>query len=111
MSDNISITSNKSQKTITQNENIEKLKENLGKEETSKEWYKEIVKLKKVLEKKIKEIPEPEKKDFQRIKDKLEYHFGCGNEELVIYLLKNYPVQGNEYSENKMQEYNKNKNI
>ena len=34
MSDNISIsiTSNKSQKTITQNENIEKLKENLGKE-------------------------------------------------------------------------------
>ena len=88
-----------------------KLAESLGKEETSKEWYKEIVKLKKVLEKKIKEIPEPEKKDFQRIKDKLEYHFGCGNEELVIYLLKNYPVQGNEYSENKMQEYNKNKNM
>ena len=88
-----------------------KLAESLGKEETSKEWYKEIVKLKKVLEKKIKEIPEPEKKDFQRIKDKLEYHFGCGNEELVIYLLKNYPVQGNEYSENKMQDYNKNKNM
>ena len=88
-----------------------KLAESLGKEETSKEWYKEIVKLKKLLEKKIKEIPEPEKKDFQRIKDKLEYHFGCGNEELVIYLLKNYPVQGNEYSENKMQEYNKNKNM
>ena len=56
-------------------------------------------------------MTEPEKKDFQRIKDKLEYHFGCGNEELVIYLLKNYPVQGNEYSENKMQEYNKNKNM
>ena len=88
-----------------------KLAESLGKEETNKEWYKEIVKLKKLLEKKIKEIPEPEKKDFQRIKDKLEYHFGCGNEELVIYLLKNYPVQGNEYSENKMQEYNKNKNM
>ena len=88
-----------------------KLAESLGKDETSKEWYKEIVKLKKLLEKKIKEIPEPEKKDFQRIKDKLEYHFGCGNEELVIYLLKNYPVQGNEYSENKMQDYNKNKNM
>ena len=30
-----------------------KLAESLGKEETSKEWYKEIVKLKKLLEKKI----------------------------------------------------------
>ena len=88
-----------------------KMAENSGENHNNKEWFKEIVKLKKELEKKIAAIPVPKKKDLQSIKNKLENKFFIGNKELIQYLLKNYPIEGYQNSEEKMNEFLKNERI
>ena len=88
-----------------------KMAENSGENQNNKEWFKEIVKLKNELEKKLAALPAPKKKDLQNVRDKLENQFFFGNKELIQYLLKNYPIEGYQNSEEKMKDFTKNEKM
>ena len=88
------------------NKSIE-MAEKVGENIINKKWYKEILKLKKEIEKKLTEIPKeiPLKKDFQKIREKIKFMFDIGNKELIEYLLKNYPIEKYKYSEETLKEF------
>lgn len=93
------------------NKSIE-MGEKSGKDQTDKKWYKEILQLKEEIEKRLKIVPkkiEP-KKDLESIKEKIKNLYNNGNKELVEYILKNYPIEKCQYSEEKMKELENNEN-
>ncbi len=86
-----------------------KLAENLGENQLNSEWYREIVKLKDELEKKIAEMSVQQNNNLERIRQKFQSIFD--SEELVKYLLRNYPCEGYQYSEEKMKEFKQKEKI
>ena len=64
------------------------------------------------IEKRLKIVPkkiEP-KKDLESIKEKIKNLYNNGNKELVEYILKNFPIEKCQYSEEKMKELENNEN-
>ena len=83
---------------------------NLKKNCKTKPWFKEIVNLRKEIENKFKNLnPAPPIEDVDDINEKFMTLFNKGDEELLRYILKNYPYQGYKFSEESINEYKKNK--
>ena len=86
---------------------------NLKKDCKSEPWFKEIVKLKDEIEKKIKNknpAPPAQILDIDQIEEKfMNILDEGGNEELLRYILKNYPYAGYSFTEESIEKYKQNK--
>ena len=86
---------------------------NLKKDCKSEPWFKEIVKLKDEIEKKIKNknpAPPAQILDIDQIEEKfMNILDEGGNEELLRYILKNYPYAGYSFTEESIEAYKQNK--
>ena len=86
----------------------EKLKNNCK----NKQWFKEIVELRNTILKKIKgykPAPPVERIDEDDLDELFLTLLNRGNEELLRYILKNYPYEGYIFTEESIEEYKKNK--
>ena len=86
----------------------EKLKNNCK----NKQWFKEIVELRNIILKKIrgyKPAPTAIKIDEDDLDELFLTLLNRGNEELLRYILKNYPYEGYIFTEESIEEYKKNK--
>ena len=76
-------------------------------------WFKEIVKLSEDIEKKkknVKPAPPAQILDIDQIEEKfMNILDEGGNEELLRYILKNYPYNGYSFTEESIEEYKRNK--
>ena len=88
-----------------------KMAENIEDDKRNSEWYTEIVNLKNGIENKLSELKTNQINNSEKIREKFKNISENGNEELVKYLLKNYPCEGCQYSEEKMQEFRANEKI
>ena len=76
----------------------------------NKPWYKELVKLAQEVETKIKnQSPAPPIENINDIEEKFMNLFNKGNEELLRYILKNYPYDNYKFTEQSINEYKKDK--
>ena len=75
-----------------------------------KPWFKEIVDLRKIIENKmICDNPAPPIENIVKFEEKFETLINRGNEELLRYILDNYPYNGHKSTDESIGEYKKNK--
>ena len=91
------------------NESIKIAKE-LGEICTNKEWYKEIIQLEEDIKKKMSSLkPAPSVGDFEVMEQEFKQNFELGVEHFLRFLLTKYPYDGCVFSEEMIQEFNKDK--
>ena len=76
----------------------------------NKPWYKELLKLAEKVEEKIKnQSPAPPIENIDDIDEKFSRLLNKGNEELLRYILQNYPYKNYQFTEESIEEYKKSK--
>ena len=76
----------------------------------NKPWYKELVKLAQEVETKIKnQSPAPPIENINDIEEKFMNLFNKGNEELLRYILQNYPYNNYQFTEQSIEDYKRSK--
>ena len=83
----------------------------LGNNYTKKDWYKEIVQLKKDIEKEkkskeIKLLIPPD--EIEHIREEFEEKYNCGEEEFLKFLIEKYPYEGYNSCIDAINQYRKN---
>ena len=76
----------------------------------NKSWYKELLKLAKKVEEKIKnQSPAPPIENIDDIDEKFSRLLNKGNEELLRYILQNYPYNNYQFTEQSIEDYKRSK--
>ena len=76
----------------------------------NKPWYKELLKLAKKVEEKIKnQSPAPPIENIDDIDEKFSRLLNKGNEELLRYILQNYPYNNYQFTEQSIEDYKRSK--